>query len=154
MFYKVKLFVLGLPVMANTTREEIIEADKQEQAEQKAHDWYVSDGWGVLKSVPCTEDGEELVVAYKPGKEEIIKVRLSKNETPIAYQKKMEELLESGAFDTEAEAEKWLNQTPIVLEIYYEKHRGLFAVESEAVDVCSLVSPYSGNQIVMPEEEQ
>jgi hypothetical protein len=59
MFYKVKLFVLGLPVMMGT-RTEVIEADTQEQAEQRADDWYVSDGWGVLDSVPCTKDGEEL----------------------------------------------------------------------------------------------
>ena len=151
MYYKVTLFILGLPESAGT-REEIIEADSQTQAEQKAHDWYVSDGWGVLKSVPCTEAGQELVVINKPGAEEIIKVCLSKTQTPVAYQKKLEELLEVNAFDTREEAERWLDQNPIVLEIYYEKHQGLFAVESEALESCTLKSPYTGNDIVEPEE--
>lgn len=151
MYYKVTLFILGLPVSAGT-REEIIEADSQTQAEQKAHDWYVSDGWGVLKSVPCTEAGQELVVINKPGAEEIIEVRLSKTKTPVAYQKKLEELMEVDAFNTKEEAEKWLDQNPIILEIYYEKHQGLFAVESEALESCSLKSPYTGNDLVEPEE--
>ena len=151
MFYKVKLFVLGLPVTAGK-REEIIEADTQEQAEQKSHDWYVSDGWGVLDSKPCTEAGQELVVINEPGSEEIIRVQLSKEHTPVAYQKKLEELVETGAFDTQEEAEKWLNKNPIVLEIYYEKQQGLFAVESEAIESCELVSPYTGNKLVEPEE--
>ena len=97
-------------------------------------------------------DTQEQVVINKPGSEEIIKVQLSKEHTPVAYQKKLEELVETGAFDTQEEAEKWLNQNPIVLEIYYEKHQGLFAVESEAVESCELVSPYTGNKLVEPEE--
>jgi len=149
MFYKVKLFILGLPVTAGK-REEVIEADTQEQAEQKAHDWYISDGWGVLGSTPCTENGQELVVIKKPGSEEIIKVQLSKEHTPVAYQKKLEELVETGAFDTQEEAEKWLNQNPIVLEIYYEKGTGLFAVESEALECGTVKSPYTGNELVEP----
>ena len=152
MYYKVTLFILGLPASAGT-REEIIEADTQEQAEQKADDWYVSDGWGVLDSVPCTADGEELVVINKPGAEEIIKVRLSKTETPVAYQKKLEELLEEGVFDTQEEAEKWLNQNPIVLELYYEKGCGLFAVESDALESSTIKSPYTGYDLVEPEEK-
>ena len=151
MFYKVKLFILGLPVTAGK-REEVIEADTQEQAEQKAHDWYVSDGWGVLESTPCTEAGQELVVINEPGSEEVVEVLLSKEKTPVAYQKKLEELMEVGAFDTQEEAEGWLSKTPITLELYYEKHQGLFAVESEAVESCELVSPYTGNKLVEPED--
>lgn len=149
MYWKVKMFILGLPAKMGE-REEIIEADTQEQAEQKAHDWYVSDGWGVLDSVPCDEDGGELIVANPDGSEEIIEVRLSKEKTPIAYKNKLDELLESGAFDTRAEAEKWLSGNTIVLELYYEKHHGLFAVESDAVSSGSIHSPYSGKEIVLP----
>jgi hypothetical protein len=48
--YEVTLFVLGLPYSPNRTRTEIIEANSQDEAEQKAHDWYASDGWGVYGS--------------------------------------------------------------------------------------------------------
>lgn len=76
---------------------------------------------------------------------ESINVRLTKDRFPIAFNNKVEELLEEKAFKTREEAEKWLTQTPIELEIYYEKGAGLFGVEAEAldnvgVDICS---PYS-----------
>ena len=48
--YDVKLFILGLPLRKEDLRIVTIEADSQEEAEQKAHDWYVSDGWGVYDS--------------------------------------------------------------------------------------------------------
>lgn len=151
MFYKVTLFILGCPLSAGT-RQEIIEANTQSEAEEKAHDWYVADGWGVYSSVPCTEDGQELVVINKPGKEEVIEVRLSKEKTPVAFENKVNELVEQGAFDTREEAEKWLSQTPIVLELYYEKGTGLFAVESEALECGTVKSPYTGNELVEAEE--
>ena len=55
------------------------------------------------------------------------------------------ELLEEKAFKTREEAEKWLSQTPIELEIYYEKGAGLFGVEAEALESASntICSPYS-----------
>ena len=64
---------------------------------------------------------------------------------PIAHKNKVDELVESGAFDNREEARQWVNTTPIELELYYEKHSGLFAVESEAIDSCSesLCSPYT-----------
>lgn len=43
---------------------------------------------------------------------------------------------------TEAEAHK-LTLEPIELELYYEVGRGLFAVESEAVEFCEIRSQYS-----------
>ena len=42
--------------------------------------------------------------------------------------------MEQGAFDNEEDATKWIESTPIVLEIMYEKDSGLFAVESEAIE--------------------
>jgi hypothetical protein len=54
--YEVTLFVLGLPYNENRTRVVTIEAKSQDEAEQKAHDWYVADGWGVLSSKEVTED--------------------------------------------------------------------------------------------------
>lgn len=76
---------------------------------------------------------------------ESINVRLTKWTFPIAFNNKVEELLEEKAFKTREEAEKWLSQTPIELELYYEKHAGLFGVEAEAMENCSetLCSPYT-----------
>ena len=48
--FAVKLFVLGLPPKLQDFRIVEIDAETQEQAEQIAHDKYVSDGWGVYDS--------------------------------------------------------------------------------------------------------
>lgn len=53
--YEVTLFILGVPFNKHNLRTEEIEANSQEEAEQKAHDWYVSDGWGVYDSKEITE---------------------------------------------------------------------------------------------------
>jgi hypothetical protein len=55
--------------------------------------------------------------------------------------------MEQGAFDSEEEATRWIESTPIILEIMYEKDSGLFAVESEAIESGGVVSPYSGEEI-------
>lgn len=70
---------------------------------------------------------------------------LDEKKYPIAHQMKLEELMEQGAFRSEAEAKEWINSTPIELELYYEKHSGLFAVEAEAVEDIphTLCSPYT-----------
>lgn len=48
--FEVTLFVLGLPFSKYNTRTVEIYAASQDEAEQKAHDWYISDGWGVYDS--------------------------------------------------------------------------------------------------------
>ena len=82
------------------------------------------------------------IKAYPINEVETIEVRLDRNKTPISFKNKVDELMEQGAFDTREEAEKWVEETPIILEMLYEKHSGLFAVESEAID-SGLVSPYT-----------
>lgn len=79
------------------------------------------------------------------GSEEVLSVSLSRAHTPIAFKNKVDELMEQGAFNTREEAERWVETTPIVLEIYYEKHSGLFAVEADALEGSaeSICSPYS-----------
>lgn len=79
----------------------------------------------------------------KPGYEEVIEVRLSREKTPKAFKEKLEELMEEGAFDTEKEAIEWIEKTTFVMEIYYEKGSGLFSVESEALESGDIVSPYT-----------
>ena len=56
--------------------------------------------------------------------------------------------MEEGAFDTEKEAIEWIEKTPFVMEMYYEKGQGLFLVESEAIDNCDIVSPYTKEELV------
>ena len=53
--YEVTLFILGLPYSEGNTRTVEIEANSQDEAEQKAHDWYVADGWGVYDSKEITD---------------------------------------------------------------------------------------------------
>ena len=83
---------------------------------------------------------------------ESINITLSKENTPIAYQNKLDELMDCKAFDTQAEAEKWLRETPIELELYYEYGYGLFGVEAEAIESTEIQSPYSGAPILDEDE--
>ena len=80
----------------------------------------------------------------KQGKyENTIEVVLTEKETPILFKKKLEELMEQNAFNSEKEAKKWIENTPIVLCLVYHKHSGMFAVEDDAVDFTT--SPYDPN---------
>ena len=81
-------------------------------------------------------------------------VTLTEDKYPIAYKNKLDELMEQGAFPSRKEAIRWLSKTPIVLELYYEKHSGLFAVESEACESSHLFSPYSMEPLTLQEERQ
>ena len=76
---------------------------------------------------------------------ESIWITLDERKYPIAHKNKVDELIESGTFNSVEEAKEWVNNTPIELELYYEKHSGLFAVEAEAIDsgMESLCSPYT-----------
>ena len=85
--------------------------------------------------------------ANKAGQEETISVLLTRRTFPIAFQNKLNELMEQGAFNSEEEATRWIESNPIILEIMYEKHSGLFAVDSEAIESGIIVSPYSGEEI-------
>ena len=75
---------------------------------------------------------------------EDIVITLTKSKTPIAYANKIEELVEQGLYLTKEDAEKDNPLFSIECEIYYDKHRGLFAVECCAVEGCCIFSPYSG----------
>ena len=76
---------------------------------------------------------------------ESIEVILREDIYPIAHKNKVDELMESGAFNDREIARCWVNTTPIELELYYEKHSGLFAVEADAIENSSesLCSPYT-----------
>lgn len=80
-----------------------------------------------------------------PEQAEIIELFLSKDKTPIAYQKKVAELIKSGM--TEKEAENFVSTTPFEMEFYYSDDLGLFLVESEAVEDANIVDPYTGEEL-------
>lgn len=78
---------------------------------------------------------------------ESIHVKLSKDKTPIAFENKVSELLEQGAFDTREKAEKWVSEVEFEMEIYYHKDNGLFMVESDAVENhADIYSPYTAEK--------
>jgi hypothetical protein len=87
----------------------------------------------------------EKIKVNSPEQYESIMIILNENKYPIAHQMKLEELMEQGAFNSVEEAKEWINTTPIELELYYEKHSGLFAVEADAIESASesLCSPYT-----------
>ena len=75
---------------------------------------------------------------------EPITIRIDKNVAPIAYNNKIEELVEQGAYPTKEDAEKDNPYFVMDCELYYEKEYGLFAVESGAVESGTVYSPYNG----------
>lgn len=81
---------------------------------------------------------------------ESIMVCLTKKDFPIAFKAKVEELMESGAFNDSREAEEWVENTPIELEIYYDKHNGLFGIEAEAIEcgATAICSPYTAEPML------
>lgn len=81
---------------------------------------------------------------------ESIMITLTKNKYPIAYRAKMEEFVEQGLYDTIEDAENDYPQYDIELELYYDKHSGLYGVESEAIssNAESICSPYTAEPMI------
>ncbi len=90
----------------------------------------------------------------KVGEEEVIEIYLSKEKTPIAFEKKVSELVESGASSSREEAEKWVSETPFVMELCYERDCGLFAVESEAIESTDIYSPYTRELVEVEKDDE
>ncbi|MDR2005298.1 MAG: hypothetical protein LBQ74_19930 [Prevotella sp.] len=76
---------------------------------------------------------------------DVIDILLTPEKTPIAYERKLYELINKTGM-TKEEAEHYL-LAPIPLEIFYAIDQGLFGVESEALCSTSLYNPYSGEEI-------
>jgi len=85
---------------------------------------------------------------------ETIEVRLNRKDHPRAFQKAVESLMESGL--SKEEAIKSVATTPFVLEVAYSTNRGLFAVESEALDFLreEMFDPYTGENVAVEDEEE
>jgi len=78
-----------------------------------------------------------------PNKYESFEFTLRKDKHPIAYYRKMSELLNQGLSLKDAEN---IISNPIELEIYYEIDNGLMCVEAEAVESGTIFSPYTQEQ--------
>ena len=88
---------------------------------------------------------QELTLNKVEDIERLCVVRLTKEQFPIAFENKVQELLESTDL-TREEAEQQVPSMEIELELYYEQGYGLFAVECDAVESIDIVSPYSGRK--------
>lgn len=77
--------------------------------------------------------------------EQLDVITLSKDRYPIAFQAKVDELVEEEGV-SEEEAEAMVEEMEFQLELYYHKSYGLFAVECDAVESGTIYSPYSGEQ--------
>lgn len=73
-----------------------------------------------------------------------IKIRLI--DYPEAFKSKCEEFVEQGITTNIEDAKELLSNCEIDLQLVYDKHNGLFAVEAEAVESCAedICSPYNG----------
>ena len=76
---------------------------------------------------------------------DVIDVLLTPEKTPIAYNRKLHELINKSGM-TKKEAEFFL-MAPISMELFYSNDQGLFGVESEALDSIAIYNPYSGEEI-------
>ena len=88
------------------------------------------------------------VIVHPVGREEVIYVTLNPNKFPIAYNKKLEELIKSGVDEDEAKA---ILLRPIELELYYDMNRGMFAIESEPLQEINMFNPYTKEMLVNEE---
>lgn len=83
---------------------------------------------------------EEKLILNSIEDAEIISVRLSPDETPIAYENRVRCLMLSGLSREEAEK---VALEPMDLELYYEIGAGLMAVDPAAVESGTIWSPYT-----------
>jgi len=82
---------------------------------------------------------------------ESIKFFLNKDKHPIAFAAKLKELVECGM--SKEDAESAIPEMEFEMEIYYSDGLGLFMVESEAVESCTIIDPYTGNELEDFEDE-
>jgi hypothetical protein len=80
---------------------------------------------------------------------ETIDVFLSETAMPVAFDRKVRCLMNSGL--SRREARQAVRATPLTLEIFYDIDRGMFALESEAIESIDVYNPYTGE--IVPKED-
>lgn len=86
---------------------------------------------------------DELRITTEEG--DVIDVFLCPNKTPVAYQRKKNELIKMAGM-TEEEAERCL-LTPIPIELFYSYNQGLWGIEAEPLAECEVYDPYTGKEV-------
>lgn len=86
-------------------------------------------------------------MGYDPENQQTIKIVVTKEKYPILFEKKVKELVTECGL-SEKDAEGMVEGMEFDLDLYYEIGSGLFAVETDAVESGSVISPYSGAEIV------
>lgn len=81
---------------------------------------------------------------------EVVDIYLDPNKHPKAFGLKKEELVSAGL--SEKNAETFIMTTPIQMELFYSKNRGLFAVEGDAVGNTDVYDPYTGIELTETKE--
>ena len=120
--YEVKLFILGLPITANNTRTEIIKANSQDEAEEKAHDWYVSDGWGVYGSRPVLHKGDLVkwndpaISDYDEEDREQVKNRIFEIVSDVTWECEEDEIVTIAEVGGGSEAEVYIRELELTDE--------------------------------------
>jgi len=76
---------------------------------------------------------------------------LFKERFPIAYNAKLEELIEEEGMEEE-EAIAAMKTMEVELELYYDKGKGFFAIDSEAVVCSPIYSPYTSVRMEEPDD--
>ena len=120
--YEVKLFILGLPITANNTRIITIEANSQDEAEEMAHDEYVSDGWGVLDSRPIFHKGDLVkwndpaISDYDEEDREQVKNRIFEIVSDVTWECEEDEIVTIAEVGGGSEAEVYIHELELTDE--------------------------------------
>jgi hypothetical protein len=93
---------------------------------------------------------DELIIPADAG--ETLDIYLSPTTYPVAFERKIRCLMNSGLSKEEAEAV--LLTSPIQVEIFYDIDRGLFAIESEPIGYIPVFNPFTGEELKKEEEEE
>jgi hypothetical protein len=88
-----------------------------------------------IKPLRITEETGDTIAVY-----------LLQRSTPAVWERKMYELIHQSGM-TEEEAMRYMETTPVPLELFYDIDRGLFAVEEEAGECTEIYNPYTGKEI-------
>ncbi len=102
-----------------------------------------------LEQILASEDGGNDDLMTRETECETIDVLLTHDKYPVAFERKVRCVMSGGM--SRREAEEYVRTTPICLEVYYDIGRGLFAVESEAVDNTEIFNPYTGETVTKEE---
>lgn len=88
---------------------------------------------------------DELRVTTDVG--DVIDIYLDPIKTPVAYQRKKKELMQSAGM-TESEAESCLLR-PIPIELFYSYDQGLFGIEAECLADCDIHNPHIKEKVMI-----